>query len=69
MMDSAIAKSWDNPLAELKSTKKTKRYSLEEYLQKEERANERHEYFDGIIIPKPMAKGPHNIIVMNTGTA
>lgn len=65
MADSAKA----NPLAELKTVKKTKHYSLEEYLQKEERANERHEYFDGIIIPKSMAKGPHNIIAMNIGTA
>lgn len=65
MADSAKA----NPLAELKAAKKTRHYSLEEYLQKEERANERHEYFDGIIIPKPMAKGPHNIIAMNMGTA
>lgn len=69
MMDSTIAKSGYNPLAELKSTKKSKHYSLEEYLQKEERAKERHEYFNGTIILKPMAKGPHNIIVMNTGTA
>lgn len=65
MADSAKA----NPLAELKVAKKTRHYSLEEYLQKEERATERHEYFDGIIIPKPMAKGPHNIIAMNMGTA
>lgn len=65
MADSAKA----NPLAELKAAKKTKLYSLEEYLQKEARAPERHEYFDGIIIPKPMAKGPHNIIAMNMGTA
>lgn len=65
MADSAKA----NPLAELKAAKKTRHYSLEEYLQKEERAPERHEYFDGIIIPKPMAKGPHNIIAMNMGTA
>lgn len=65
MADSAKA----NPLAELKAAKKTKLYSLEEYLQKEARAPERHEYFDGIIIPKSMAKGPHNIIAMNMGTA
>ena len=57
------------PLQELKSAKKSTPYLLEQYLEKGERAKERHEYFNGTIIPKPMAKGPHNIIVMNTGTA
>ncbi|AEE51339.1 Uma2 family endonuclease [Haliscomenobacter hydrossis] len=68
-MGSAIAKKSDNPLANLKPKKKLRFYSLEEYLQREERALERHEYFNGTIITKHMAKGPHNIIVMNTGTA
>jgi Uma2 family endonuclease len=68
-MDSAIANKSDNPLALLKPKKKPRFYSLEEYLKREERALEQHEYFNGTIIAKPMAKGPHNIIVMNTGTA
>lgn len=40
-------------------------YSLEEYLQIEEVAEERHEYIDGQIIPKPMARAPHNEIATN----
>jgi len=54
-----------NPLAVLKPTKPPRRYTLEEYLRREERSQERHEYFDGIIVPVPMAKGPHNIITAN----
>ena len=54
-----------NPLAVLKPTRPPRRYTLEEYLRREERSQERHEYFDGIIVPVPMAKGPHNIITAN----
>lgn len=55
-----------NPLAVLKPTKPPRRYTLEEYLRREERSRERNEYYDGIIVPLPMAKGPHNIITANT---
>lgn len=55
-----------NPLAELKPTKPPRRYTLEEYLRREERSRERNEYYDGFIVPLPMAKGPHNIITANT---
>jgi Uma2 family endonuclease len=54
-----------NPLAVLKPTKPPRRFTLEEYLRREERSLERHEYFDGIIVPVPMAKGPYNIITAN----
>lgn len=40
-------------------------YTLEQYLQMEEIAEERHEYIDGQIIPKPMARAPHNEIAAN----
>jgi Uma2 family endonuclease len=64
-MESAAA----NPLAVLKPTKQPRRYTLEEYLRREEKSLERHEYYDGTIIRVPMAKGPHNIIGANTITA
>jgi Uma2 family endonuclease len=40
-------------------------YTLEQYLQVEETAEERHEYFDGQIIAKSMARAPHNEIAAN----
>jgi Uma2 family endonuclease len=64
-MESAVA----NPLAVLKPAKQPRRYTLEEYLRREEKSLERHEYYDGKIIRVPMAKGPHNIIGANTITA
>lgn len=66
MANSAVA--YSNPLAVLDPPKKEPRlYTLAEYLRKEENAKELHEYYDGQIIKLPMAKGPHNIIVYNTG--
>jgi Uma2 family endonuclease len=53
------------PLAVIKSVREPHRYTLSEYLQKEESATERHEYYDGIITKLPMARIPHNIIVAN----
>ena len=53
------------PLAVLKPVKEPPRYTLGAYLQREEYAKELNEYYDGIIIKLPMAKGPHNIIVAN----
>lgn len=58
-----------NPLAVLKPVKMPRRYTLAEYLRREERADELHEYYDGIINKLPMARGSHNRITMNTGTA
>lgn len=58
-----------NPLAALLPEKEPRLYTLGEYLRKEERSNELHEYENGIITKLPMAKGPHNIISINIGTA
>jgi Uma2 family endonuclease len=57
------------PLAVLEPRKEPRRYTLTEYLRREERAEELHEYYDGIITKLPMAKGPHNIIVANITAA
>lgn len=58
-----------NPLAQIKPSKEPKRYTLGEYLRREERSRERHEYFNGLIKTIPMAKGPHNEITANTVAA
>jgi Uma2 family endonuclease len=56
----------DNPLTVLPPVKPPRRlYTLAEYLRKEERSEELHEYENGIIIKLPMARGPHNIIISN----
>ena len=54
-----------NPLAVLKPEKEPRRYTLAEYLRREERSEELHEYYDGIITKLPMARTPHNIISTN----
>jgi Uma2 family endonuclease len=60
----------DNPLIVLPPVKPPRRlYTLAEYLRKEERSEELHEYENGIIIKLPMARGPHNEITMNMATA
>jgi Uma2 family endonuclease len=64
--DSNIA---THPLAVLQPVKEPRLYTLGEYLRKEERSQELHEYENGIITKLPMAKGPHNIISINVGTA
>jgi Uma2 family endonuclease len=57
----------DNPLTVLPPVKPPRRlYTLAEYLRKEERSEELHEYENGIITKLPMARGPHNIIISNT---
>ncbi len=58
-----------NPLAVLKPQKEPRRYTLSEYLRREESSEELHEYYDGIITKLPKAGGPHNIIIMNVGAA
>jgi Uma2 family endonuclease len=67
-MEAAFATP-NNPLAVLRPTKTPKIYSLEEYLRREEKAVERHEYLNGIISKIPMARGKHNEITANTVTA
>jgi Uma2 family endonuclease len=54
-----------NPLAVLESIKEPRRYTLAEYLKKEERAKEPNEYYNGLITKRTMAKGPHNMVVAN----
>jgi Uma2 family endonuclease len=56
-----------NPLAILKPEKQPRRYTLAEYLRREERASEFLEYYDGIIKKLPLANGVHNEIMMNVG--
>jgi Uma2 family endonuclease len=46
-------------------SKPIKRYTLEEYLEKEEKSTHKHEFIDGQIIKMPYAKGPHNMISAN----
>ncbi len=60
----------NNPLAVLEPLRRVpRRYSLAEYLRREENSREQHEYYDGIITKLPMARGPHNDIVFNIGAA
>lgn len=40
-------------------------YTLEEYLQREERSMRKHEFFDGEIKPMPGAKFTHNLLATN----
>jgi Uma2 family endonuclease len=54
-----------NPLAKLKPKKQPRQYSLEEYLQREAKALNKHEYFNGKIVKMPYARGPHNEIAAN----
>ena len=67
---SNVDSSQINPLAVLPLEEKApRRYTLAEYLRREENANERHEYYDGIIKKLPMARTPHNLIITNVSTA
>jgi Uma2 family endonuclease len=47
------------------SKRKLKAYTLEEYLRKEAKSADKHEFINGNIIKMPYAKGPHNIISAN----
>jgi Uma2 family endonuclease len=44
---------------------KLKTYTLTEYLRKEAKSVDKHEFINGNIIKMPYAKGPHNIISAN----
>jgi len=57
------------PLATFKPKPKPRLYTLGEYLHREERAVEKHEYYNGQIIRLPMARGTHNLIAANIITA
>lgn len=58
-----------HPLAVLKKEKEPRRYTLAEYLRREENATELHEYYDGIITKLTIARTPHNAISSNVVTA
>jgi Uma2 family endonuclease len=58
-----------NPLAVLPPVKEPRRYTLAEFLRRAEKSDDVLEYYDGIITKLPMARGPHNEIIMNVGTA
>ena len=57
------------PTAILKGGKQARQYTLEEFLRREARAMERHEFYNGIITKIPMAAGSHNIVVANISAA
>ena len=59
------------PLAVIRAQepKPQRLYSLEEFLQREERGDTLNEYYNGIITKLPMARAPHNRIIMNMATA
>lgn len=61
----AQATTATNPRAVLKPKRPARQYTLEEYLRREEKSVDKHEYYDGKIIKMPYAKGPHNIIAAN----
>jgi Uma2 family endonuclease len=52
-------------LPKLILTKPIRKYTLEEFLQKEVQSKIKHEFINGQIIKVPMARGPHNIISVN----
>ncbi len=52
----------------LKLNRPVRRYTLEQYIEKEAKANHKHDFIDGQFIPMPYAKGPHNIISANIMT-
>lgn len=56
-----------NPLSVIKPKRKSRLYTLGEYLQKETRSNNKHEYLNGKVEKMPGARGPHNIIASNFG--
>ena len=59
-MTSAIAYQ-----SETLKSKEFKRYTLEEYLLREDRSKHKHEFYNGEIIKLPMARTPHQLICTN----
>jgi Uma2 family endonuclease len=49
----------------LQIARNQRNYTLEEYLLKEAKSVEKHEFINGKIVKMPYAKGPHNIISAN----
>jgi Uma2 family endonuclease len=51
------------------SVRKLRTYTLTEYLRKEAKSVDKHEFINGNIIKMPYGKGPHNIITANISAA
>lgn len=49
----------------LKLSRPIRKYTLEQFLEKEAKSIYKHEFIDGQIFKMPYAKGPHNIISAN----
>jgi Uma2 family endonuclease len=58
-----------NPRAEIKAIKEPKLYTLGEYLIREEKSQDRHNYFDGEIKRLHLVGGTHNEICVNIAWA
>jgi Uma2 family endonuclease len=52
----------------LKLNRPVRKYTIEQYLEKEAKLKQKHDFINGQIIPMPYAKGPHNIISANITT-
>jgi Uma2 family endonuclease len=47
--------------------KPVRKYTLEQYIIKEEQSDEKYEFFDGRMEKMPPSNGPHNILMVNIG--
>jgi Uma2 family endonuclease len=56
-------------VSSIRLERKTKNYTLLEYLRKEGKAMDKHEFYNGQIIKIPNAKFNHNLIAANTVSA
>ena len=54
---------------EIKKVRKSKVYTFEEYLRREEKAVEKHEFYNGKIVKMPGGTDKHSEISMNIGAA
>ena len=54
---------------EIKKVRKSKVYTFEEYLRREEKAVEKHEFYNGKIVKMPRGTDKHSEISMNIGAA
>lgn len=69
MSNTSIGRLTRSSVAAPRTPKRQVKYSLAEFLAKEERSKDRHEFYDGIISKAPMARGSHNIIAANITAA
>jgi Uma2 family endonuclease len=52
----------------LRLERKYRTYTLEEFLRKEAKSLDKHEFINGKIVKMPYAKGPHNIITISVAS-